>query len=143
MPRAAVTPEPAGACLRSLTVSGFRGIGQPATLTVHPGPGLTVVVGRNGSGKSSFADAMEVLLTGSLWRWEELRTVIWRQGWRSMHQNEEAEIRADFLVAGAAGSSISRAAQRVEPRGRGPGPEQGFPSSWVSPHELSPPQREP
>ena len=29
-----------------------------------PSPGLTLVVGRNGSGKSSFAEALEVLLTG-------------------------------------------------------------------------------
>ena len=46
-------PTPAGAYLRSLTVSGFRGIGKPATLTLAPGPGLTLVVGRNGSGKST------------------------------------------------------------------------------------------
>jgi hypothetical protein len=30
-------PEPAGAYLKSLTVSGFRGIGPPATLTLQPG----------------------------------------------------------------------------------------------------------
>ena len=59
-------PAPAGAYLQSLTVSGFRGIGPPATLTVTPRPGLTLVVGRNGSGKSSFAEALEVLLTGKL-----------------------------------------------------------------------------
>jgi hypothetical protein len=32
-------PEPAGAYLRSLTVSGFRGIGKPATLSLQPVPG--------------------------------------------------------------------------------------------------------
>src|SRR6202044_4207573 len=61
-------PKPVGASLRSLTVSGFRGIGKPATLTLQPGPGLTVVVGRNGNGKSSFTEALEVLLTGELRR---------------------------------------------------------------------------
>ena len=50
-----------------------------------PGPGLTLVVGRNGSGKSSFAEALEVLLTGDLRRWEKLPAV-WHKGWRSMHQ---------------------------------------------------------
>jgi len=57
----ATLPGPAGAYLRSLVVCGFRGIGEPATLELQPGPGLTVVVGRNGSGKSSFAEALEVL----------------------------------------------------------------------------------
>ena len=46
----------AGAYLTSLTVEGFRGIGPRQTLTLTPGPGLTIVVGRNGSGKSSFAE---------------------------------------------------------------------------------------
>src|SRR5262245_3364278 len=46
-----------------ITVEGFRGIGQKRTLEITPGPGLTLVVGRNGSGKSSFAEALELLLT--------------------------------------------------------------------------------
>src|SRR5438046_2184555 len=58
-----------GAYLTSLTVEGFRGIGPKQTLTVSPGPGLTIVVGRNGSGKSSFAEALEVALTGDSKRW--------------------------------------------------------------------------
>jgi hypothetical protein len=100
-------PEPAGAYLRSLTVGGFRGIGPPATLSLQPGPGLTVVVGRNGSGKSSFAEALEVLLTGDLRRWEKL-SAVWRQGWRSMHQLEHAEITAEFLVEGGGPATVSR-----------------------------------
>jgi len=40
--------------LRGITVRGFRGIGPAVTLPLEPGPGLTLVVGRNGSGKSSF-----------------------------------------------------------------------------------------
>ncbi len=104
----AVKHEPAGALLRSLTVSGFRGIGKPATLSLQPGPGLTVVVGRNGSGKSSFAEALEVLLTGKLRRWDKLPQV-WRQGWRSMHQPEHAEITAEFLVQGGGPATVSRA----------------------------------
>ena len=47
----------AGAYLTSLAVEGFRGIGARQTLALTPGPGLTIVVGRNGSGKSSFAEA--------------------------------------------------------------------------------------
>lgn len=43
----------AGVYLQSLQVQGFRGIGQNLELKIQPGPGLTLVVGRNGSGKSS------------------------------------------------------------------------------------------
>jgi energy-coupling factor transporter ATP-binding protein EcfA2 len=103
----ATRPEPAGAYLRSLTVSGFRGIGPPATLKLEPGPGLTVVVGRNGSGKSSFAEALEVLLTGELRRWAKL-PVVWRRGWRSMHHPEQAEITAEFLVQDAGPAVVQR-----------------------------------
>ena len=101
------SPRPAGAYLRSLTVGGFRGIGKPATLSLTPGPGLTLVVGRNGSGKSSFAEALEVLLTSELRRWEKL-SAVWREGWRSMHQPDQAEITADFLVAGAGPAEVGR-----------------------------------
>ena len=55
---------PRNVWLRSITVQGFRGIGQASRLEVEPGPGLTLVVGRNGSGKSSFAEGIEVALTG-------------------------------------------------------------------------------
>src|SRR5437764_9370684 len=57
------------AYLRSIAVEGFRGIGSKAMLSFPAGPGLTLVVGRNGSGKSSFAEALELLLTGDSRRW--------------------------------------------------------------------------
>jgi energy-coupling factor transporter ATP-binding protein EcfA2 len=101
------TPTPAGAYLQSLTVSGFRGIGPPATLTVTPRPGLTLVVGRNGSGKSSFAEAIEVLLTGNLRRWEKL-SAVWKQGWRSMHCPDQARITAEFVIEGAGPAKAQR-----------------------------------
>ena len=45
---------------------------------------LTLVVGRNGSGKSSFAEAAELALTGVTRRWEG-RAAVWREGWRNLH----------------------------------------------------------
>jgi recombinational DNA repair ATPase RecF len=111
-PDVAAPPTPAGAYLQSLTVSGFRGIGTPTTLTVVPRPGLTLVVGRNGSGKSSFAEALEVLLTGNLRRWEKLPAV-WRQGWRSVHHADQAEITAEFVIEGTGSATV----QRIWPAG--------------------------
>ena len=75
---------PVGAYLTSVSVEGFRGVGQPSTVTVTPGPGLTVVTGRNGSGKSSFAEAIEVTLTGANRRWQG-RSAAWLEGWRNLH----------------------------------------------------------
>ena len=53
--------QPKKTFLQEVRVRGFRGIGPEATLSINPGPGLTLVVGRNGCGKSSFA---EVLIRG-------------------------------------------------------------------------------
>ena len=51
--------EPIGTYLAGIEVTGFRGIGPPPPSSLKPGPGLTIVTGRNGSGKSSFAEAAE------------------------------------------------------------------------------------
>src|SRR5690349_13492314 len=40
---------PSGAFLSQLKVQGFRGIGKETVLNLPPGPGLTVISGRNGS----------------------------------------------------------------------------------------------
>jgi len=102
------TSEPAGAYLRSVTVAGFRGIGATATLEVAPGPGLTLVVGRNGSGKSSFAEALEVLLTGSLMRWAPPAPSVVREGWRSKHAVGNTEISAEFFIEDSGNATVCR-----------------------------------
>jgi recombinational DNA repair ATPase RecF len=98
--------EPAGAYLRSITVGGFRGIGPEASLELEPGPGLTLVVGRNGSGKSSFAEGLEVLLTGNLRRWE--RHPAWRAGWRSLHEQGSARLAAGVVIEDAGPAVVER-----------------------------------
>lgn len=102
-----VTATPAGAYLRSISVAGFRGVGPSATLELEPGPGLTLVVGRNGSGKSSFADGFEVLLTGGLRRWQEL-SAAWQDGWRNLHAHDPVRISAELLVEDAGRAMAER-----------------------------------
>lgn len=92
--------EPVGAYLRRVTVTGFRGVGQTASLTLSPGPGLTVVSGRNGSGKSSFAEAVEFVLSGKNDRWDG-RTTEWRSGWRNLHFDGRTNLEVELVVEGA------------------------------------------
>lgn len=96
--------------LKTVEVAGFRGIGPAAALRLQPGPGLTLVVGRNGSGKSSFAEAVEVALTGTNARWSG-RGVVWKEGWRNLHSPDlQPEVTAELVVEGEAGvTKVSRA----------------------------------
>ena len=96
-----VGEEASSVYLHDLTVSGFRGIGPEVKLEIPPGPGLMVVVGRNGSGKSSFAEALELLLTGDTLRWKD-RTGVWKEGWRNLHYGSAPRISARFRVEGRA-----------------------------------------
>lgn len=108
-PKNIVERNPIGAYLKSVTVAGFRGIGPQTTLGIAPGPGLTLVVGRNGSGKSSFAEALEVLLTGTLLRWAPPAPAVVKNGWQSKHVSDATEIQAEFLIEGSGRASVGRA----------------------------------
>ncbi|OLZ51895.1 AAA family ATPase [Amycolatopsis keratiniphila] len=99
-------PEPAGAFLTSIEVSGFRGIGPRSTLPLHPGPGLTVVAGRNGSGKSSFSEALELALTGESYRWRAEKNAIWRDAWQNIHQGTPCQIRIGLAEEGRGSTKI-------------------------------------
>ncbi|MEU2613102.1 AAA family ATPase [Micromonospora sp. NPDC007271] len=101
-PQRTAADEPREAIwLSSVTVAGFRGVGPERTLAVEPGPGLTVVVGRNGSGKSSFAEAVELALTGDSARWAD-RNSVWRTGWRNLHAGDPCRIAVELRVDGVA-----------------------------------------
>lgn len=54
--------------LRKLKISGFRSYKSETEVTFPAGPGLTVIVGPNGLGKSTLFDAIEWGLTGELRR---------------------------------------------------------------------------
>lgn len=86
--------------LTNITVTGFRGIGPTAKLDLHPAPGLTVVSGRNGSGKSSFAEAVELALTGSSFRWRGKQSM-WSESWRNLHKPHPSSLRVAFTREGS------------------------------------------
>ncbi|MET8267168.1 AAA family ATPase [Micromonospora arida] len=87
--------------LKSVTVAGFRGVGPERTIQIGPGPGFTLVVGRNGSGKSSFAEAAELALTGDSARWAD-KTSVWRTGWRNLHSPDPCWVDVELRVDGVA-----------------------------------------
>ncbi|WP_433287802.1 AAA family ATPase [Pseudonocardia sp. CA-142604] len=101
---------PQGIYLRSIRAQGFRGVGPAATLDLQPGPGLTVVTGRNGSGKSSFAEAAELVLTGDNSRWSRKQTnkAVWVQGWRNLHAEGPTEIEVELVAADQTGPTKVR-----------------------------------
>ncbi len=95
--------RPARVFIESVTVEGFRGIGPQLTLNLAPGPGLTLIVGRNGTGKSSLSDALEVLLTGNSARWASKKSKIWQEGWRNLHHPDPTRVEARMVVEGVPG----------------------------------------
>jgi ABC-type Mn2+/Zn2+ transport system ATPase subunit len=105
-PRSPASPEeviappiPARTYLSKIRVEGFRGIGAAAEVPLTPGPGLTLIIGRNGTGKSSLSDALEVLLTGtSARRNASKKNKGWLDGWRNVHHPHPARIDTDMLV---------------------------------------------
>src|SRR3954452_15737617 len=106
--------------LKSVTVEGFRGIGPAATLELEPAPGLTVVVGRNGSGKSSFAEGLELLMTGVLKRWEK-RPKAWTETWQCLHHTDPTKITAQLQLEGGEAVGLSQ----TWPHGAGYGDASG------------------
>ncbi len=66
---------------------------------------MTLVVGRNGSGKSSFAEAAEVALTGTNARWAG-RGAVWKEGWRNLHVTDtEPSVTVELSVDGEGGGT--------------------------------------
>ena len=92
-------PTPVRAYLESVAVTAFRGVGPTCELHLQPGPGLTLVVGRNGSGKSSFAEAAEFALTGDSLRWFG-KSQEWKTGWRNLHAEADPVIKVTMRVEG-------------------------------------------
>jgi energy-coupling factor transporter ATP-binding protein EcfA2 len=80
---------------------------RPARLGLRPGPGLTLVVGRNGSGKSSFAEAAELALYGTSRRFEN-REKAYERGWANLHHTGERFVEVRLVEEGQSGETVLR-----------------------------------
>lgn len=96
---------PQRAFLQSLRVEGYRGIGPAAELTFKPGPGLVVVAGRNGSGKSSFSEALDWTLRQTTTRAGK-NAALWQDQWRNIHSDGPTQVRASFVVEGRGRTTV-------------------------------------
>lgn len=91
--------DAAATFLTAISVEGFRGIGPAARLDLYPAPGLMVVSGRNGSGKSSLSEALELALTGTSYRWRN-KELLWAETWQNLHHPSPCEIQVGFTREG-------------------------------------------
>ncbi|WP_326655938.1 AAA family ATPase [Streptomyces anthocyanicus] len=91
--------------LESVAVTRFRGIGPRTWLRLNPRPGVNLVVGRNGSGKSSIAEGLETAFTGTNLRWEG-KDAARSRNWRNLHDTDGGpEIEVKLAVNGDDGRS--------------------------------------
>ncbi len=101
--------EPAAApriFIQEIVVEGFRGAGPKATLKLPPGPGLTLVTGRNGTGKSTFVDALETILASDDWAAGGQDR---KKSWRNLYQTAVTEVSCVLMAEGV---GTYRAARR-------------------------------
>ncbi len=94
--------------LRDVEVRSFRGVGPQSRLQFDVGPGVTLVEGRNGSGKSSFAEAVEVAFTGTSQRWSGKGSKEWTKGWRNVHATHAPRIVVRMVQEGLGQSQVER-----------------------------------
>jgi len=91
--------------LAEIAIEGVRGIADRVQLGFRPGPGLTLVVGRNGTGKSSFAEGAELALTATSSRWSG-RKKAWEDGWANLHYQGQRQVELRLVLDGQAGQTL-------------------------------------
>ena len=92
--------SPAGrAYLTRVSLSGFRGVAGRLDVELQPAPGLVLVTGRNGSGKSSIAEAAELALCG---RSERSSSRLGSAGLINLHHRGLVEVEIAIRIDGEA-----------------------------------------
>ena len=100
--------ERAEVWLTGVRVEGFRGIAGEVSLVLPPRPGLVLVVGRNGSGKSSIAEAAELAMSGKS---DRSSTHLWADGLRNLHHDGPTRIAVSVRADAGADVVIGRELQ--------------------------------
>ncbi len=83
--------------LTGVRVEGFRGVAPVLELALTPGPGLVLVTGRNGSGKSSLAEAAELALSGTS---DRAKTTMWAEGLVNLHHGGSTSVEVTVRLDG-------------------------------------------
>lgn len=84
--------------LTRVSVCGFRGVAGRLDLELQPAPGLVLITGRNGSGKSSIAEGAEVALSGRSYR---SSSTLWSRGLTNLHHDGNTEVEIGLRVDGS------------------------------------------
>lgn len=98
------TAESALIYLNHISAMSFRGIGGRVDVPLTPTPGLVLITGRNGSGKSSLAEACELALSKAIVRAGKSSTQ--SEGLTNLHKSVSAEVGVGLRIDGVGDVSI-------------------------------------
>lgn len=96
--------------LRSVELSNFRIYGESYAFEFPEGPGVTLITGANGLGKTSFFDAVEWALTGQVGRFSDIPNDARRRGRDPLTRVGAAENSHRVSLAFSEGAPIDRGA---------------------------------
>lgn len=99
--------------IRRIELSGFRGARLPISIDFGNRCASAVILGRNGQGKSTFVDALEFYISGSIehLQRESVARAAYRN--RAISDEEMASVRVEFSEAGLGGSIRISVDQRL------------------------------
>lgn len=101
--------------LRSVELSNFRIYGESYAFEFPEGPGVTLITGANGLGKTSFFDAVEWALTGQVGRFSDIPIDGRRKGRDPLTRVGAPENSHRVSLAFSAGTPIDRGAGFLPP----------------------------